>query len=210
MKRKIGRITAATMALLCLGVILILPPETETEDHNGFRAQDMIVPLPRTEHKATPTPTPIPTLTPQQIFHSNLTDVFENEEITITAIEYEYIGTYFVTAYCPYECGYTGDNYPKGWMTASGEICHRSDYEDRLYQPTTCAIDRRYHSFGDMFYIEEFDRVFIAEDTGAFSGRWLDLFYEDYEDVLSFPTGYYTVYSVQYVTKTIKAKEATT
>jgi 3D (Asp-Asp-Asp) domain-containing protein len=114
-------------------------------------------------------------------------------------IEFEYIGEYFITAYCPSECGYNGENYPTGWQTASGEICHRTDYEDRMYEPTTCAIDRRHHSFGEMFYIEEFDRVFVAEDTGAFSGRWLDLFYEEYADVLYFPTGYYSTYSVEYL-----------
>ena len=50
-----------------------------------------------------------------------------------------------------------------------------------------------------MFYIEEFDRVFVAEDTGpGVNGRHLDLFYEEYDDVISFPTGYYAVYSVWY------------
>lgn len=111
----------------------------------------------------------------------------------------EYIGTYYLTAYCPWECGYNGENYPAGWRTASGEICHRADWDDRLWEPTTCAIDRSIHSFGDMFYIEEFDRVFVAEDTGpGVNGRHLDLFYEDYDDMASFPTGYYDVYSVWY------------
>ena len=39
----------------------------------------------------------------------------------------------------------------------------------------------------------------MAEDTGAFSGRWIDLFYEDYSDVVYFPTGYYSTYSVEYI-----------
>lgn len=123
----------------------------------------------------------------------------DGEVTTYTIMHKDYIGTYFITAYCPSECGYNGENYPAGWTTASGEICHRADWEDRLWSPTTCAIDRSIHSFGDMFYIEEFDRVFIAEDTGpGVNGRHLDLFYEEYDDVVSFPTGYYAVYSVWY------------
>lgn len=111
---------------------------------------------------------------------------------TVTIINKESLGWYFITSYCPAECG-------GSWQTASGETCHRADWEDRLYEPTTCAIDRNLHSFGDLFYIEEFDRVFIAEDTGsAVIGQHLDLFYEDYDDVLSFPTGWYEVYAVSY------------
>lgn len=123
----------------------------------------------------------------------------DGEVTTYTIMHKDYIGTYFITAYCPSECGYNGENYPTGWTTASGEICHRADWEDRLWSPTTCAIDRNIHGFGDMFYIEEFDRVFVAEDTGpGVNGRHLDLFYEEYDDVISFPTGYYAVYSVWY------------
>ena len=181
--------------MLFIAIIMTLQPETIEREFNGFRAQDMATPLPQNKI-LTPTPTPTPTLTPQQIFYGTLSDVIENEEITVTMIEYEYIGRYFVTAYCPAECG-------GSWQTASGITCHRSDYKDRLYKPTTCAVDPRLHkigSEGDLFYIKEFDRVFKAEDTGgAVKGKWLDLFYVDYADVLSFPTGYYEVYKVKYV-----------
>ena len=128
----------------------------------------------------------------------------DGEVTTYTIMCKEYIGTYFITAYCPHECGYREyddgtDNFPAGWRTASGEICHRADWEDRLWEPTTCAVDRSIHGFGDMFYIEEFDRVFVAEDTGpGVNGRHLDLFYETYDEMASFPTGYYDVYSVWY------------
>ena len=104
---------------------------------------------------------------------------------------------YYITAYCPWECGFNGNNFPAGWRTASGTICHRATWENRYLEPTTCAIDMSYNHFGDMFYIAEFDRVFIAEDNGAFRGKWIDLFYEDYAEMASFPTGYYTVYSVE-------------
>lgn len=125
---------------------------------------------------------------------------FIQETITEVNLEYHYLGYYYLTAYCPWECGYNGSNYPSGWRTASGTICHRSEYENRLTEPTTCAIDRSLHSFGTVFYIPDFDRTFIAEDTGsAVKGYHLDLFYEDYGEMASFPTGYYEVYSVEYI-----------
>lgn len=179
------------------------------DQKQSFRPQDFVVPLPT---NAPPTPTstntPTPTMTPQQIFYEELKEAAETVGFTYIDIEYEYIGTYYITAYCPSECGYNGSNFPTGWMTASDTICHRADYEDRLYEPTTCAVDPKLHSISgnEYFYIAEFDRVFVAEDTGsAVKGKHLDLFYEDYSDVCSFPTGYYDVYSVKYVEKTFTA-----
>ena len=189
-----------TMAIIVASFTFSSVAEAEPVREHSFTPQDMIVPLP-TSSPATPTPTPNPAVE----FCNELSRAIESVEITYTDIEYEYLGTFFITAYCPAECGWNGDpDNLKGWYTASGEICHRAAYEDRLFEPTTCAIDPNYASFGDLFYIEEFDRVFIAEDTGSAVKKYhLDLFYEDYEDVISFPTGYYTVYSVNYVTKTI-------
>lgn len=117
------------------------------------------------------------------------------DEVTLTTCDMvmESIGSYYVTNYCPAECG-------GSWATSSGATCHRSSYEDRLTIPTTCAIDLSVNDYGDLFYIPAFDRVFIAEDTGSgVKGKWLDLFYVDYADVVSFPVGYYEVYSVEYV-----------
>lgn len=127
---------------------------------------------------------------------------------TYYEMELTYLGTYFLTAYCPWECGYNGSNYPAGWQTASGAICHRADWEYRLSEPTTCAISRSIHYFGEEFYIPEFDRVFVAEDTGpGVQGHHLDLFYEDYDDMAAFPTGYYEVYSVEWVEVTVVLTE---
>ena len=61
----------------------------------------------------------------------------DGEVTTYTIMHKDYIGMYFITAYCPSECGYNGENYPAGWTTASGEICHRADWEYRLWEPTT-------------------------------------------------------------------------
>ena len=116
--------------------------------------------------------------------------------ITYEEMELTSLGTYYITAYCPAECG-------GSWMTASGATCHRADDDHRLSQPTTAAISRSIHSFGTEFYIPAFDRTFIAEDTGpGVQGKHLDLFYEEYGDVLSFPTGYYEVFRVEWVTVT--------
>ena len=201
MKRKIGYIAAVIVALWFMGTIMCLPPDVQ-------ELKTLVVPPQPATYIPIPTNTPTPTPTAQQVFYKEFIDTVENGEMVTVTIEYTYIGTYFITAYSPSECGFNGENYPVGWRTASDTICHRADHNHRLTEPTTCAIDRNYHSFGDLFYIEEFDRVFVAEDTGSgVKGHHLDLFYEEYDDVLSFPTGYYTVYSVEYVTKTVKARE---
>lgn len=120
--------------------------------------------------------------------------------VTYKEMQLTSLGTYYITAYCPSECGYNGYNYPTGWMTASDTICHRASHEYRLSEPTTCAISRSVHKFGQVFYIKEFDRTFVAEDTGpGVKGKHLDLFYEEYSDVCSFPTGYYEVFAVEWV-----------
>ena len=139
-------------------------------------------------------------------------EVEEDRYIPVLYTYYEmdltYLGTYFLTAYCPWECGYNGENFPAGWSTASGTICHRADWEYRLTEPTTCAISRSIHSFGEEFYIPEFDRTFVAEDTGpGVQGHHLDLFYEDYDDMAAFPTGYYEVYAVEWVEVTVVLTE---
>lgn len=140
--------------------------------------------------------------------HNLFLEYMSDSEVTITIMQLESLGWYFITAYCPSECGWNGDNYPVGWTTASGEICHRADWEHRYSEPTTCAISRSVHSFGEYFYIEEFDRVFISEDTGSgVQGKHLDLFYEDYDSVLSFPTGYYEVFSVEYEEVEVRLEE---
>ena len=87
------------------------------------------------------------------------------------------------------------------WVYRSGYI-HRRDGNRLLAVDELGQADWEYIWFmfsGEYFYIEEFDRVFISEDTGpGVQGKHLDLFYEDYDSVLSFPTGYYEVFSVEY------------
>lgn len=168
---------------------LVLVADAHIQEHSKYRLRDSDI------HND------IYTRRPKKIFqtHNIFLEYMSDSEVTITVMQLESLGWYFITAYSPSECGWNGDNYPVGWTTASGEICHRADWEHRYSEPTTCAISRSVHSFGEYFYIEEFDRVFISEDTGpGVQGKHLDLFYEDYDSVLSFPTGYYEVFSVEY------------
>lgn len=103
-------------------------------------------------------------------------------------IETEYIGEYFVTAYCPEECGWS-------WSTSSGATCH---YSDDPLEPTTCAIDRSYHGYGEYLMID--GKIYVTEDTGpGVKGRWVDCFVETMDEVWAWPTGWKSVYSVEFV-----------
>lgn len=115
-------------------------------------------------------------------------------ELPVVTMKLTNLGKYYITGYTSIECG-------GSTMTASGATCHKASYENRITQPTTCAIDPALHDFGDLFYIEAFDTVYVAEDTGsAVKGKHLDLYFwdDEYGYALSI-TGYYTVYAVEYI-----------
>ena len=202
LKKKIINYDIIILSIMCLAIILLTTLFTVIGNYEypiepkftGVPARDLWVELP--SH----TPTPIEIIRIEEEYQTVL--------ITYKRMELESLGKYYITAYCPSECGYNGYNYPTGWMTASDTICHRADYNHRLSEPTTCAISRSIHSFGTEFYIPEFDRTFIAEDTGsAVKGKHLDLFYEEYSNVCSFPTGYYEVYKVTWIEETVAVTE---
>lgn len=167
--------------------ILFIQTDTKKKDipiptivYDGVPARELYVELPDIRY------------IPDKVNVSREGGTFKPYKLTFNRMRLTSLEYYFITAYCPYECG-------GSWSTASGITCHRADYDHRLTEPTTCAIDRRLHSFGDEFYLPDFDRTFIGEDTGsAVKGKHLDLFYEDYADVISFPTGYYEVFSVEW------------
>ena len=167
---------------LCLLSAMIINTDNKQTPERAERAYYIakitVTPTPT----ATPSPTQTPTPTP-----------IVYEEITVKVMYTESLGYYFITAYSPLETG--------SWYTATDTYCHRADEEYRYSDPTTCAIDPSLHDFGDLFYIEEFDRVFVAEDTGgAVLGKHIDICFTDdtLESVYNFPTGYYEVYSVYY------------
>ena len=122
--------------------------------------------------------------------------------ITYTTVEYEYLGRYFITAYCPAECG-------GSWQTSSGATCH---YSDDWATPTTCAIDRRYHGYNEFLMVGEPGdpnrKVYQTEDTGpGVRGLWIDCFVETMDEVQSWPTRWDSVYRVEYITKTLDKNE---
>ena len=122
-------------------------------------------------------------------------------EVTVTyyTVELEYLGHYFITAYCPEECG-------GSWMTSSGATCHYSESA-----PTTCAIDRNYHRFGEYLAVDfgEGDlKIYVTEDTGpGVRGLWIDCFVETMDEVRAWPTGWKPVYQVTYITHTLNKNE---
>lgn len=175
---------------MCALVLVADAHVRKQKQFSDFSIKDFPVPLPRYETNISETE--------ETEYIPEFLNLMKESEVTVTVMRRESLGWYFITAYCPSECGYNGSNYPTGWMTASGEICHMSSDEERYTVPSTCAIDRSVHGFYEEFYIEEFG-LFVAEDTGsAVKGKHLDLFYEDYDDVYYFPTGYYEVFSVEY------------
>lgn len=155
----------------------------------------------------TPTisPTPTPTITPAWVEQSKTDQeaALEGFYATSTLLELEPLGKYYITAYSPQETG--------SWITASGIKLHRASYENRYTEPTTCAVDPKLHKIGKngvKFYIPEFDRVFIAQDTGsAVRGKHLDLAYTDLRSVKRFPTGKYQTFKVISVTETNYSRE---
>lgn len=114
----------------------------------------------------------------------------------------EYLGHYFITAYTAEECGW---NYG----TSSGATCH---YEEEWYEPTTCAIDRSVHGYGELLLVgdpESTDRkVYVTEDTGSgVKGLWVDCYVDSMAEVRTWQTGWRPVYSVSFETKNIVITE---
>jgi 3D (Asp-Asp-Asp) domain-containing protein len=122
---------------------------------------------------------------PNIVKEAELRNEWQEVVVTYQTIHTEYLGRYFLTAY--------SDEETYSRATASGVEVH---YSEDPYEPTTCAIDRRYHQFGDLFMID--GKIYVAEDTGAFSGLWIDCFVETMEEVHSWETRYDSVYSVSY------------
>ena len=142
----------------------------------------------------TPSPTPIPN---EQIkyYNDNFKGKLHSVSVSAIYMEFEYIGDYYITAYCPEECGYNGYNYPTGWITSTGTICHR---EEEWWNPSTCGINTSVNHYGDLFLID--GKVFVAEDTGPGAvGHWIDTFMPDYESMKNFGSHWTDVYSVNYV-----------
>lgn len=133
----------------------------------------------------------------------NARNDFEKVIIPGTKMQTEYLGSYFITAYCPEECG-------GSWSTSSGATCH---YHDEWYEPTTCAIDRSVHGYNELILVGNPDdpdrKVYITEDTGpGVRGYWVDCFVVSMSEVRAWNSSWRPVYSVSFETEnTIKSKK---
>lgn len=167
--------------ILVHGVGLVIVKAEDAPKPQYFTPKDFGS-APRVEHPPTdPRRFPTETFLAMQDFRNEWEDI----TVTYSTVHTEYLGRYFLTAY--------SDEETYSRETASGIEVH---YSEDPFEPTTCAIDRNYHSFGDLFMID--GKVYIAEDTGAFRGLWIDCFVETMEEVREFNTRYESVYSVSF------------
>lgn len=149
--------------------------------------------VPAPEHPRPPIE-PIPQMSPElKEFKKTIDKEMALIPLETTIYEYEYIGTYYITAYCACKecCGWdTG-------ITASGETVHRANELNRKSQPTTAAIDPSLHSFGDLIYVPSEDRIYICEDTGSavkgYNTRYEDLYSVTTRTILE-PAGTYDIH----------------
>ena len=191
--KTINILLLAAGVFLIEGLIMIEPHSHMTGD--GYSSKDLYSELPKTEWWNED-------YEEHNVYNKIISDEADlrnhwmNITVTYSTIETEYAGVYYITAYCPWECGYNGNNYPAGWRTSSGAICH---YSDERYEPTTCAIDRSYHHFGEYLMVD--DKIYVTEDTGpGVRGRWIDVFVESMDEVHSFSSHYTDVYYVEFIT----------
>lgn len=180
------------------------PPE-----YKYFIPKDFITPLPKEQYKFKQAQRV--NRLPQFDEWFEIRSLMLNVVCSFNYIEYEYLGYYFITSYCPSECGYNGSNYPTGWTTSTGTICH---YSDVWSEPTTCAIDPSVRKYGDYLCIGDpyssdvnAKKIYHAEDCGpGVKGKWIDCFVETFAEVQAWPTGYKPVYLVTFKTKKIEEK----
>lgn len=126
----------------------------------------------------------------------DLRDTYLSLDVHYQTMSTKYLGKYFITAYCPEECG-------GSWKTSSGATCH---YSDEWNEPTTCAIDRNFHGFGEFLLVN--GKLYITEDTGpGVRGAWIDCFVETMDEVRAWDTGYKSVYSVSFEDHIVKGNE---
>ena len=157
-------------------------------------------PTPIPTPTSTPTPTPTPTSNRHVVYHDTFKKIYLNNiSISVDRMEFEYIGDYYITAYCPEECGYRvysdgSDNFPNGWITSTGTIAHR---EEEWWNPSTCGINTNYLSYGDHFLID--GKIYVAEDTGYVTMPLIDLFMPSYEQMMTHGSHWTDVYKVHYI-----------
>lgn len=191
MRRKV-----LTLILCALLTVCVLPTYTasassyDVKTREYFSAADFAAPIPQNEWWK-PIQIPEKNLNIAEV-QADINNIYD-EPMSLSVYTLVPVGTYYITAYCSCsKCCWPSTN-----MTASGTTCH---YEDNPREPTTCAIDRKLHSFGDTFYLKSEGRMYVAEDTGsAVKGKHIDLYFPDHSYVQSYGSHYETVYTVKTV-----------
>lgn len=108
-------------------------------------------------------------------------------DIPLTTVKFEDIpeltelGTFKLTAYCACEkcCGKSDG------ITASGT---------KVKQGRTVAVDTSIIPYGTELYIN--GNYYIAEDTGPFSGKIIDIYFDSHEEAKNFGIKYAKVFEV--------------
>lgn len=195
-----SKIKSAVMAVMLLCITVIMAEQVNSINQVNVQeveyCSDLSIAVPTSTPSPTPTPIPNPMI---EYYQDNLKASLDSVSISAVYMEFDYMGDYYITAYCPEECGYRtysdgSDNYPTGWVTSTGTICHR---EEEWWKPSTCGINTSINHYGDLFLID--GKVFVAEDTGPGAvGHWIDTFMPDYESMASFGSHWTEVYSVSY------------
>lgn len=126
----------------------------------------------------------------------------ENNILTLNGQKYRIIEVINNVEATAYDNGYQSTGKRPGdrgyAKTASGTTTHWG----------TAAIDRRYHNFGDLFYVVDDisilnnkpnGKLFVAEDTGgAIKGKArMDLWFDSYNEALKFGRRHITVYKLE-------------
>ena len=181
--------TIAAMAILT-GIALVLVREKGQEDI----PQRLSVMVKKAEWQS-PQKEEKRTAHPVLDQEKELRNIWQSVDVDYITVETEYIGIYFLTAY--------SDEETYSRETASGIEVH---YSEDPFEPTTAAIDPRYHRFGELLMID--GKIYVCEDTGAnVKGLWVDCFVETMEEVRTFNTRYESVYSVEYVENHFTSRE---
>ncbi len=177
-----------------VGLFFKEPPEQK----QGFTPKDFEVPLPKEQY--------IQHIKIRFFEMPWLNEYYEmqslmwnNLSLSYNYIETEYVGRYFITAYCPEECGWS-------WTTSTGTTCHwSSDWSE----PTTCAIDTSVRKYGEYIMVgypsSSNKKIYHCEDCGpGVRGNWVDCFVETMDEVRAWNTRYDNVYLVRFKTATLE------
>jgi 3D (Asp-Asp-Asp) domain-containing protein len=195
-----SKIKSAVMVVMLLCITVITAEQVNNINRVDVQEVEYCSSLSIAIPTSTPSPTPTPIPNPMiEYYQDHFKVSLDSVSVSAVYMKFEYIGDYYITAYCPEECGYRtysdgSDNYPTGWVTSTGTVCHR---EEEWWNPSTCGINTSINHYGDLFLID--GKVFVAEDTGPGAvGHWIDTFMPDYESMASFGSHWTEVYSVSY------------